>query len=129
MPVCCPKCGSRNLRFSRSRTTAERLRKWIGIRPLRCRDCRTRFADRVWRLSSFAYARCPKCWRMDLSRRDDGHMKALSGLAMLAVRAGAYAYRCEYCRYDFVSIRPRREKFSFHRSTKPGSGGDRSMPS
>ena len=127
MPVSCPKCGSRNLRFSRSRSASERMGKWVGVRPLRCRDCRTRFVDRIWRFSDLAYARCPKCWRMDLSRRGEKDFGAAPTYMALAMKLGAYAYRCEYCRYNFLSLRPRRERFSFHRRSKaikddPGSG-------
>ena len=28
---------------------------------------------------------------------------------------GAKPYRCEYCRHNFVSFRPRKERFSFSR--------------
>ena len=118
MPVQCPKCGSRNLRFSRSRVLSEKLKKLLGIHALRCRDCHTRFVDRTWRLSDVAFARCPKCWRMDLSHwsKKDFHAP---GYMSLALRLGAHPYRCEYCRYNFVSFRQRKERFSFHRGLTP----------
>ena len=110
MPLTCPKCGSRNLRYSRLRSFSERCWGWIGVRPLRCRDCRIRFIDRTWRLADVQYARCPRCWRMDLSRwsEDDYHVPLLRRLLL---RLGAKPYRCHYCRVNFVSFRRRREKF------------------
>ena len=117
MSLSCPKCGSRDLRFSRTRGTLERLKKIVGIRPFRCRDCHTRFIARWWSLSDLAYARCPKCWRMDLSRWDEKHFHPPRYMR-LAVKAGANPYRCEYCRFNFVSFRRRKERFSFHRWSK-----------
>ncbi len=117
MSIACPKCGSRNLRFSRTRSFSEKTRKLLGIRPMRCRDCHTRFVDRSWRFSNLAYARCPKCWRMDLNRWSDKHFQAPNYM-LLALKLGANPYRCEYCRYNFVSFRSRKERFSFHRWEK-----------
>jgi hypothetical protein len=114
MPLACPKCGSRNLRFSRFLDFAERCQAWIGVHPLRCRDCRSRFVDRTWRLSSLRYARCPKCWRMDLnSWSRDSFRVPMRMLVLLAL--GARPYRCEYCRVNFVSFRRRFERFTFKR--------------
>lgn len=113
----CPACGSRDLRYSKVRGWNQRLRSWFGVRPLRCRDCRTRFITRTWDLSSLKFARCPHCWRMDLNHwsLEDYHA---TGMQRLMMRMGAHAYRCEYCRRNFVSYRPRKEKFSFKRWAK-----------
>ena len=117
MPLTCPGCGSRRLRFSRIRSFSERLWSWLGIRPLRCRDCRLRFIERTWRPSSMKYARCPKCWRMDLATwSEEDYFATRRQIVML--RLGAKPYRCEYCRCNFVSFRPRRERFSFRRWAK-----------
>ena len=112
MPVVCPYCGSRHLRFAHRRNLSERLWSMVGVRPLRCRDCRKRFVDRTWRLSSVKYSRCPNCWRMDLNTwsLEDHHATAWQ---LLLLRLGARPYRCEYCRLNFASFRPRLEKFSF----------------
>jgi hypothetical protein len=40
------------------------------------------------------------------------------------MRLGASRYRCEYCRVNFVSFRPRLEKFSHQRWTKRRRGKD-----
>jgi hypothetical protein len=117
MSLCCPKCGSRNLRFSRTRDASERLWKLVGVRAMRCRDCKTRFVQRTWNVSDLAYARCPRCWRMDLNRWNEKQFQAPNYM-LLALKLGANPYRCEYCRFNFVSFRRRKEKFSFQRWEK-----------
>jgi hypothetical protein len=111
MPVACPKCGSRNLRYAHLRGTSEHLWSWFGIRPLRCRICYCRFIERTWRISSIRFARCPRCWRLDLSRwnRDDYHVSFFKGLLL---NLGGNPYRCEYCRVNFVSFRKRKERYN-----------------
>ena len=113
----CPLCGSRDLRFSRRLSPTQRLWSLTGIRPLRCRHCRGRFTARTWRLSSLMYARCPKCWRMDLNfwSRKDYYARFFQRLFL---RLGAHPYRCEYCRHNFVSYRALKEKFTFKRWAK-----------
>jgi hypothetical protein len=78
----------------------------LGIRPLRCRECRARFISRTWSLKSVFYARCPRCWRQDLSRwSEDFYDVPLR--RRIAIAFGAHKFRCEYCRVNFVSFRPR----------------------
>lgn len=111
MSVLCPKCGSRNLRYARLRGKAERLWSWAGIRPLRCRACYCRFIERTWRLSEVIFARCPRCWRMDLSRwsRNEYRVSFFGGLLL---SLGANPYRCAYCRVNFISFRKRKERYN-----------------
>jgi DNA-directed RNA polymerase subunit RPC12/RpoP len=118
MPFSCPDCKSRNLRFSRIRTFKERLWTYVGVRPLRCRDCSRRFIERTWRITSVRYARCPRCWRLDLSRwsQADYHVPMVTRM-LLAL--GASPFRCEYCRVNFVSFRQRKERYRAHRRRTP----------
>jgi hypothetical protein len=103
----CPKCGSKSLRFSHLRSASERIRSLFGIRPIRCRDCRTRFPERLWKLSELRYARCPKCLRMNLVFWSENHYRIrLSQNIFLFF--GAKRYRCDACRYNFVSFRHRK---------------------
>ena len=47
----CPSCESEDTRPSHRTNFSERAMSWIGIRPFRCRECRTRFwqiRGRVW---------------------------------------------------------------------------------
>jgi hypothetical protein len=120
----CPKCRSRNLRFSHLTNLRERTWTVFGIRPLRCRDCRLRFTGRTWTFSGLKYTRCPKCWRMDLnlwSRKDCNYVPFLHSALL---KLGAHPFRCEYCRHNFVDFRARRERFSFHRWRQHGTRGE-----
>ncbi|MGE5645867.1 MAG: hypothetical protein ACM336_08760 [Acidobacteriota bacterium] len=110
MSLLCPHCKSRNLRYARIRSFAERLGTLVGIRPLRCRDCRTRFIERTWRLSAIRYARCPRCWREDLTRWSLNDYCPPAGVRLL-LSLGAHPFRCAYCRVNFVSFRRRRLKY------------------
>lgn len=112
----CPSCGSYNLRYARLRTRSERFWRWLGIRPLRCRDCRLRFVARTLRPEEARYARCPRCWRMDLSRWSLEDYRP-SAFSRLLLRLGANRWRCEYCRHNFVSFRPRKLEY------RPRRGG------
>ena len=128
MLLACPKCGSKNLRYAHLRGTGEHLWSWLGIRPLRCRACYCRFIERTWRFSSVRFARCPRCWRQDLSRwsTEDYHVPFFRGLML---NLGANPYRCEYCRTNFISFRKRKERYNpqkrkaQRRHVKPGSAG------
>ncbi len=126
MSLACPKCSSRNLRYARLRETTERVLMLVGVRPLRCRDCDHRFISRTWRVSSIRWAKCPRCWRMDLSTwsDEDYHVPVTM---RLAAALGARRYRCEYCRLNFTSFRPRKERFHFRR--KRASSGPRPLGS
>jgi predicted Zn-ribbon and HTH transcriptional regulator len=114
MTVSCPDCGSRYLRASRCRSVRERMRTLLGISPLRCADCGTRFVARTWDLSVITHSRCPKCLRMDLNVWTDQQYWP-GPLTKLKIKLGAHPWRCEYCRYNFASFRPRLERFSFNR--------------
>jgi hypothetical protein len=50
-------------------------------------------------------------------------------LTALKVRFGAHRWRCEYCRLNFASWRPRKEIFTFSRWQKLQAGVDLSAPS
>ena len=117
MDLQCPQCGSRDLRYSHLRTPGERLASLVGVRPVRCRGCRARFSWRLWKFSDLRYARCPKCLRMDLGIWPESHYR-LPTFRSILLQLGANPYRCEYCRYNFVSFRRRKERFSFHRWKK-----------
>ena len=111
MSIKCPKCESGNLRYSRSRNAAEKVKSWIGMHPLRCRDCHTRFVGRTWKFSEIPYSRCPRCYRTDLATWNERQFSAPNYMILL-LRLGGNPYRCEYCRYNFVSFRQRKEKYS-----------------
>jgi len=106
----CPECGSRNIRSSLSRTVGERIMKAFGFFQLRCRDCDARFKHQIWDPLNSFFARCPRCYRQDLSTWSRDYYRAPT-LWLLQMKLGARAHRCEYCRNNFVSFRPAKMKF------------------
>ncbi len=116
----CPKCGSHNVRYSHVRSAAERLASLLGVRPLRCRDCRERFSAPMLKLSDLAYARCPKCLRMDLTYWSPSYYHVSFGKGLL-MSLGARPLRCERCRCNFVSFR--RRKYRFRRGAHKRDAG------
>jgi endogenous inhibitor of DNA gyrase (YacG/DUF329 family) len=125
MSVSCPKCGSRFLRESRSRPD-EKI-PWLSS-SLRCDDCQTRFIAKTFVLSELKWARCARCQRMDLNGWT-GRTYEPPFFTGLKVKLGAHRWRCEYCRWNFASWRPRKEIFTFSRWQKLQAGKDLSASS
>lgn len=88
----------------------EHLLALFGFFAFRCQHCQTRFVDRPLDLASVVYAKCPRCYRMDLATWDPKYYRA-GALAKLSVWLGAHRWRCEPCRRNFVSLRPRRSRY------------------
>ena len=114
MSIACPKCGSRFLRDSQPRNFSERINRLRFISPLRSSDCKTRFVAKTVVLSDLRYAHCPKCRRMDLNGWT-GKTYTPPFFMGLKVKFGGKKWRCEYCRLNFSSFRPRKEVFTFKR--------------
>ena len=117
MAVSCPDCGSRYINLARFRSLSERLRALSGTRPLRCTDCKTRFTGKTVSLHDLRFAKCPRCYRMDLNVWYQEHFRAPVWM-LLKIALGGRRLRCEYCRVNFVSVRLRKEHFSFNRWTR-----------
>ncbi len=79
----------------------------LGVYSLRCRDCGDYFTRNVWLLPSFWCAKCPRCYRFDLGAWDERYYYPPESKRLL-LNLGANAYRCESCRYNFVSFLPRK---------------------
>lgn len=113
----CPECGGKRPRLSRSRGFKERLARWFGFYMIRCEDCHHRFSDSVWRLADLFYARCPRCYRMDLGTWDLKYY-APPRSVLIKIGLGAKRFRCEACRCNFVSFRKLKWKSTFRK--RPG---------
>jgi hypothetical protein len=103
----CPTCGSTNIRLSKNRNWMEWLGGWLGVYPARCRACGERFRDGTWAPSWFA--RCPKCFREELSDWAEPYRYPTASRWLL--KLGAKAHRCSPCRYNFVSFLRRRSNY------------------
>ena len=123
MAVSCPQCGSRVINLARLHTTSEWLQSLLGTRPLRCRDCRSRFKGKTFEWSDLLFAKCPNCFRMDLNVWYKEHWRARGWMAV-KLALGGMRMRCEYCRVNFVSMRRRKERFTFNRWSRQQSNGD-----
>ena len=106
----CPVCDSPRIRVGQVRSLLGYLRLFWGEFPARCEDCSARFHVRGGGLRSVLYAKCPRCLRQDLSTWDLKHYRA-SNWMRLQMLLGARRWRCDVCRCNFVSMRPRKEKY------------------
>jgi hypothetical protein len=106
----CPACNSPRVRVGRARSFLGRLRVFWGEFPARCEDCSARFRVRGVGLDSAFYAQCPRCYRQDLSSWDLKYYRTSSWM-QVQMWFGAHRWRCEVCRCNFVSLRPRKEKY------------------
>ena len=121
-PVACTRCGSDRVRAVRSASLKESVLSWLGYEPARCLDCASRFlAPAAGGISGFLYAKCPRCLRMDLATWQPAHYRP--GLWVTTkLRLGANPWRCESCRANFASFRPR--KWTYARPGSPASPGE-----
>ncbi len=107
----CPSCGSKNLRPSQSDNILESIGSLFGFGPVRCRECEHRFSEAKLWLPTVHYARCPKCFREDLSDWAEKYFYPPFYSRML-LHVGAKAHRCSVCRNNFVSFFPRKREFT-----------------
>src|SRR5258708_21603613 len=114
MQLACPQCGTRDVRVSHLRNLAEVAKGIVGIYPLRCRRCRTRWETSVWAAGAWKYARCPRCYRQELTTWSEQYYHP-PALTRLFLRVGATPYRCAACRCNFASFRPCKERFSWRK--------------
>jgi len=79
---------------------------------MRCKRCDERWETSTWSDSAWRYARCPRCYRQDLTYWNESHYSPpLSVRLFLAL--GAKHIRCAACRYNFASFKPRKERFAW----------------
>ena len=114
MKTACPFCGSTRLRTSRRRGWLEVVWGLLGSDYLKCRACGERFRHDLLDVANWRYARCPRCYRLDLTSWDESHYHVPPGAALL-LRLGARRHRCEACRSNFVSFRSRKRIYQLQR--------------
>jgi len=100
----CEKCGSSQLRRSRRQSLGDFAKILQGQHPVRCVDCGHRFVANLLQFDKLPFARCPKCFSLDLTTSPSkGYHSTLWRTLMLSL--GAHKYRCPACRYNFLSFR------------------------
>lgn len=98
--------------MSHARTLGEHLKALVGICPLRCRRCKNRWETSVWADGAWKYARCPRCYRQELTTWSLQYYRPPAWTNLL-LSLGATRYRCAACRCNFASFRPCKERFKW----------------
>lgn len=123
----CPKCGSRNLRFSNRQSVLDRILSVFGYCAVRCRDCDHRYREGILWLPGMGYARCPRCLREDLCDWEERYYYPPRWQQAL-LHFGAKAQRCGACRVNFVSFKRRRREFEPSWRRKPAGANPETPP-
>lgn len=114
MQLSCPKCGARDARVSKRRNFWDYFDGMLGIYPLRCRRCQARWKTSVWDSGAWKFARCPRCYRQNLTTWSKQYYSPPAWTVIL-LRCGATPYRCAPCRCNFASFRACKERFSWRK--------------
>lgn len=121
MQLACPSCGTREVRLSHPQGFGEYLKSLIGVSPLRCRRCNNRWETSVWSDGSWKYARCPRCYRQELTSWAAQKYNPKRWTRFL-LRLGASPLRCPACRCNFATFRPQRGLFAWRHQTRAEAG-------
>jgi hypothetical protein len=70
----------------------------------------------VWSDGAWKYARCPRCYRQELTTWSE-HYYHPPRLIVMLLRLGATPYRCAACRCNFASFKRCKERFSWRHQT------------
>jgi hypothetical protein len=147
MQLACPSCGTRDVRVSHPHGLGEYLKYLAGVFRLRCRRCDNRWETSLWANRSWKYARCPRCYRQELTKWTAQYYSPTRWTRFL-LRIGASPRRCPACRCNFASFRPQKKDFSWRHQiretipqlpaqgtgmlvaehTPPGEGSGEQMP-
>lgn len=103
--------------MSAARGIKEELFRMVGIYAVRCDDCGHRFSDSLWRFADVIYAKCPKCYRTDLSTWMLRYYRP-GNWTLIKNWLGGRRMRCEACRHNFVSFRLMKEKSTFRKASR-----------
>lgn len=106
----CPHCGSTRVKTTSLRGLQDFILLLTGAYRFRCSHCASRFYHRPLGPLNAAWAKCPKCLRMDLSSWDVRLYRPTRWMR-LQLWFGGNPWRCERCRQNFVSFRPRKERY------------------
>lgn len=118
MQIACPKCGTRETRVSHHHGFGEFIKSLLGIYQMRCRRCRERWETSSWENGAWKYARCPRCYRQELTTWSLEYYNP-TAWTIWKMRLGAKRFRCNACRCNFVSWKPARDKKRWKRPPHP----------
>jgi hypothetical protein len=106
----CPFCGSDQTRPAQSKGVFQYVLEGIGMFPYRCEECQKKFRFRLWGARDLFYAKCPRCYRQDLSMWEMKYYRPRYR-TRLKLTLGARPLRCESCRCNFASWLPRKNRY------------------
>ena len=95
--------------MSKWRNPLEKMLDLFGMPPMRCLDCEHRWKHSLWRLREVFYARCPRCYQLDLVTWEETYYH-IPKLWSFFISLGAKKVRCKPCRHNFISFRRVRGK-------------------
>src|SRR6185295_16332910 len=101
----------RDVSVSHARGLVQYVKTFVGVSTLRCRRCSIRWETSVWSQGAWKYARCPRCYRQELTKWAS-HYYSPRAWTRFLLKLGASPRRCEACRCNFASFRPQKETFS-----------------
>jgi hypothetical protein len=113
----CTECGARDARICQPANLVEHLKTWFGTVQLRCHRCPNRWETSVWANGAWRYARCPRCYRQELTtwNRHDYRPPCWT---LIKLRLGAAPHRCAPCRCNFASFKRCKEPFVWRHATR-----------
>ena len=117
MQLACPSCGTREVRVSRPQGLVQHLMNFCGVSALRCRRCSNRWETSMWAGGAWKYARCPRCYRQELTKWTPRYYNPRRWTRFL-LKIGARARRCPACRCNFASFKPLKEDFSWRHEVR-----------
>ena len=117
MQLACPNCGTRDVRVAHPQGMVQFVKGFLGISGLRCRRCNSRWETSVWAQGSWKYARCPRCYRQELTKWTAQYYHP-SRWTRFLLRVGASPRRCPVCRCNFASFKPQKETFSWRHQVR-----------
>lgn len=117
MQLVCPRCGTRETKVAPRVGFVEFLKGLVGTYPLKCRRCQHRWLTSAWEEGAWKYARCPRCYRQELTTWSERYYHPPLWTVTL-LRLGATPYRCPACRCNFASFRPCKERFTWRHELK-----------
>ena len=117
MQLTCPNCGTRDVRVSRPQGLVQHLKNFCGVSELSCRRCSNRWETSMWAGGSWKYARCPRCYRQELTKWT-AHYYNPTRWTRFLLKIGAHARRCPVCRCNFATFKPQKEDFSWRHQVR-----------
>jgi len=117
MQLTCPNCGTRDVRVSSPQGLVQNLKSLVGVSRMRCRRCSNRWQTSAWANRSWKYARCPRCFRQELTKWTAQYYSPTRWTRLL-LKMGASPRRCPACRCNFASFRPQKEDFSWRHQVR-----------